>query len=65
MRTAFLSDDDTTDVIQPSTVLAKLCIYGLLSANSGMNPDAFALPVMADRARDDTSFDMVRTTFNS
>ena len=65
VRTAFLSDDDTTDAFRWSAVLPKLRAYALLSAHAGMDPDTFALPVVTDRALDGASFDGVRAAFNS
>ncbi|KFX91985.1 hypothetical protein V490_05630 [Pseudogymnoascus sp. VKM F-3557] len=73
VRTAY-ADDEATDAAQWSTALAKLQEYALPTAkkyapptaqHSPIQPDKFALPVIADPTLKGASYNAVRGAFNA
>lgn len=73
VRTAY-ADDEGTDAAQWSVALARLRKYALstaneyapaISKNPRIQPDMFALPVVADPTLNGVSYDAVRTAFNA
>jgi hypothetical protein len=73
VRTAY-ADDEATDAAQWSMALAKLQEYALPSAKTyapptakypRLQPDMFALPVIADSTLKGASYDAVRTAFKA